>query len=63
MPSTFECPFCKSRYNNWVASVWDASTTTEITTYQCKHCLNLFENKICLPDSEDETDVELILEM
>ncbi|MEG4293713.1 hypothetical protein Q5692_33735 [Microcoleus sp. C2C3] len=63
MPSTFECPFCKSRYNRWVASTWDAETNTDITTYQCKKCLNLFEHKICLPDTEDEADSELILEM
>jgi hypothetical protein len=36
MPSTFECPFCKSRYNKWVASVWVPETKTDVSTYQCK---------------------------
>lgn len=64
MPSTFECPFCKSRYNRWVASAWDAETRTDVSTYQCKNCLSLFEHKIYLPpDSEDEADEEVFLEM
>ena len=62
MPSTFECPFCKSRYNNWVASVWMPETETEVSTYQCKQCLNLFEHKIFCGE-EEETGEEAVLEM
>jgi transcription elongation factor Elf1 len=58
MPSTFECPFCKSRYNKWVAS--EGKPEVEITTYQCKDCLNLFE--ISHPIA-DEVDGEEFLEM
>jgi transcription elongation factor Elf1 len=59
MPSTFECPFCKSRQNKWVAS--EGKPEAEVTTYQCKDCLNLFE--ISHPIAPDETDGEGILEM
>jgi transcription elongation factor Elf1 len=62
MPSTFECPFCKSRYNKWVASVWEPESKAEITTYQCKNCLNLFEHKIFFGE-EGETGEESVLEM
>jgi transcription elongation factor Elf1 len=62
MPSIFECPFCKSRYNNWVSSVWAPKAETEISTYQCKECLNLFEHKI-LCGEEDETGEEWVIEM
>jgi transcription elongation factor Elf1 len=46
MPSIFECPFCKSRYNNWLTSTWNPESKIEISIYQCKECLNLFENKV-----------------
>ncbi len=62
MPSTFECPFCKSRYNKWGASVWIPEMQTDVSTYQCKQCLDLFEHKIFCAE-ENETDEELILEM
>jgi rubredoxin len=62
MPSTFECPVCQSRYNNFITSVWDAVSSTEKTTYQCKHCLSLFDIERVYLD-EDEDDAELILEM
>jgi len=59
MPSTFECPFCKSRYNKWVAS--EGKPEAEITTYQCKDCLNLFQ--ISRPIASDEAGGEELLEM
>jgi transcription elongation factor Elf1 len=59
MPSTFGCPFCKSRQNKWVAS--EGKPEAEITTYQCKDCLNLFQ--ISHPIAPDEADGEEILEM
>jgi len=62
MPSTFECPYCKSRYNKWVASTWEPETETEVGTYQCKQCLSLFQNKIHFP-AENETDGEPLLEI
>lgn len=63
MPSTFECPRCKSRYNNFVISVWNESSKTETTTYQCKQCLNLFDIERFCPDDNAEGSAELILEM
>jgi len=59
MPSTFECPHCKSRRNNWIAS--EGMPEAEVTTYQCKDCLNFF--KISHPIAPDETGEEEILEM
>jgi transcription elongation factor Elf1 len=63
MPSTFECPFCKSRYNNWIASTWEPETETEVSTYQCKQCLTLFEHKISFPEEESDGKELAILEM
>jgi transcription elongation factor Elf1 len=62
MPSTFECSFCKSRYNKLVASVWVLETETEVSTYQCKQCLNLFEHKIFCSET-DEAGEEAVFEM
>jgi hypothetical protein len=45
-----------------VASVWVPETETEVSTYQCKQCLNLFEHKIFCGE-EDETGEEAVLEM
>ena len=61
MPSTFECPYCKSRDNNWVSSVWNPETRIDLTTYQCKQCLNFFE--IGWSTAEEEPEDEQVLEM
>jgi hypothetical protein len=45
-----------------VASVWVPETKTEVSTYQCKQCLNLFEHKIFCGET-DEAGEEAVLEM
>jgi hypothetical protein len=45
-----------------VASVWVPETETEVSTYQCKQCLNLFEHKIFCGKT-DEAGEETVFEM
>jgi len=55
MPSTFECPNCHSRRNNWIASK-ATDSSTETTTYQCKDCLHLFDIDRPISDEDDCDD-------
>jgi DNA-directed RNA polymerase subunit M/transcription elongation factor TFIIS len=64
MPSTFECPHCRSRYNNLITSKWNPATSIETTTYQCKHCFNFFNVDFSMAENENETPKgEQVLEM
>jgi transcription elongation factor Elf1 len=63
MPSTFKCPFCRSRYNKWVASSCKSETKTEVSTYHCKQCLSLFERRIFYGEKERDGEGLVILEM
>ncbi|MEG4521162.1 MULTISPECIES: hypothetical protein [unclassified Microcoleus] len=54
MPSTFECPYCHSRYNWLISSEWLPDEEIEKSTYQCKQCLALFDHRLHLPEQPEE---------
>lgn len=60
MSPLHKCPFCSSCDSHLVSSFYSAVLNAQTTTYQCQHCLALFDFPYRLAEIDSEEKKELV---
>lgn len=60
MSPLHKCPFCSSWDSHLVSSFYSAVLNAQTTTYQCQHCLALFDFPYRLAEIDSEEKKELV---